>query len=73
MSDLILDARKIGKEESIQMSFEELEREVRQDLMAERWRKYRPGVIALVVSVLAAVAGYKGCLLYTSPSPRDRG
>ncbi len=32
--------------------------------MAERWRKYRPGVIALVVSVLAAVAGYKGYQYY---------
>ena len=46
------------------MSFEELEREVRQDLMAERWRKYRPGVIALVVSVLGAVAGYKAYQYY---------
>ena len=46
------------------MSFEELDREVRQDLMAERWRKYRPGIIALVVSVLAAVGGYKGYQYY---------
>ena len=46
------------------MSFEELDREVRQDLMAERWRKYRPGIIAMVVSVLAAVGGYKGYQYY---------
>lgn len=46
------------------MSFEELDREVRQDLMAERWRKYRPGIIALVLSVLAAVGGYKGYQYY---------
>ncbi|NQY81638.1 MAG: tetratricopeptide repeat protein [Alphaproteobacteria bacterium] len=46
------------------MSFEEFDREMRQDLMAERWRRYRSGVIALAISVLVGVGGYKGYQYY---------
>ena len=48
------------------MSFEELEREVRQELWHERWRKMRPGVIVLVVMILLSVTGYKGWQYYQS-------
>ena len=32
-----------------------------------------PSINMLVLDRLIAIAEYKGCLLYTSPSPRDRG
>ena len=26
-----------------------------------------------IITIVSSIAGYRGCLLYTSPSPRDRG
>lgn len=46
------------------MSFEELEREVKQDILAERWRRFLPGIIALITSVVLGVGGYKGYQYY---------
>ena len=34
---------------------------------------YKPGLIAWALSIIVFIPGLYTCLLYTSPSPRDRG
>ena len=40
---------------------------------AEAARPYAERMSAVMAGLTAAAAGSEGCLLYTSPSPRDRG
>ena len=37
------------------------------------WRNYVMILVAFIFLYLAIKKGYEPCLLYTSPSPRDRG
>ena len=46
------------------MSFEELNREVKRDLQIEQIRKYLPGIITLIVSIVIGLGGYQAYQYY---------